>query len=64
VLDLLVGDEAMVQALKRDRLALLLEDARDGVRGPVDARVAENDKRPFRQHGDELELGAEHGDQR
>ena len=50
VMELLVGDEAVVQALQGDRLALAVQDARDGVRRPVDAGVAEDDERPFRQH--------------
>lgn len=44
VMELLVGDEAVVQALQGDRLALALQDARDSVRGPVDAGVAEDDE--------------------
>jgi hypothetical protein len=63
-MELLVGDEAVVQALQGDRLALAFQDARDRVRRPVDARVAEDDKRPLRQHVDQLEFRPQHGDQR
>ena len=42
----------------------LRQDARHGVGGAVHAGVAEHDQGPLRQHLDQLEPGAQHGDQR
>jgi hypothetical protein len=62
VLELLVADEPPVDALERDRV--VGRDRRHGIRRIPDARIPDDDQRARTDDRNELELGAQHRDQR